>query len=74
MSQNPRISAFGGNPSSYVQAAGSGNTPSVLSDWQPYPVPVPGTLVGQKSSASMRNPVCNAQVGDNGNTTSAQTG
>ena len=32
LSQNPRIPVSGGNPSSYFQAAGNGNTPSAQLD------------------------------------------
>ena len=36
LSQNPGIPVFGGNPSSYVRVAGSGNITSVLPIWKPY--------------------------------------
>ena len=32
LSRNPRIPVFGGNPSSYVRAAGNGSTPSAQLD------------------------------------------
>ena len=35
LSQNPGILVSRGNPSSYVQAVGNGNTPSAQSDRQP---------------------------------------
>ena len=35
LSRNPRILVSGGNPSSYVRAAGNGSTPSAQSDRQP---------------------------------------
>ena len=35
LSRNPEILVFGGNPSSYVRAAGNGSTPFVQPDWQP---------------------------------------
>ena len=50
LSRNPGIPISGGNPSSYVWAAGNGSTPSAQSDRQPLSVPSPdghgsGTLV-----------------------------
>ena len=50
LSQNPWIPVFGGNPSSYVRAAGSSNTLSAQPDQQLSSVPGPdgrdsGTLV-----------------------------
>ena len=36
-SQNPGISASGGNPVSYVQADSRNNKPSILPDWEPWP-------------------------------------
>ena len=35
LSQNLGIPVSGGNPSSYVRAAGNGSTPSTHLDWQP---------------------------------------
>ena len=35
LSRNPGITVSGGNPSSYVQAAGNCSTPSAHPDWQP---------------------------------------
>ena len=49
LAQNPRIPTFVGNPASYVQADSNRNMSLVLVG------PVPGTLVGQKSSASFPN-------------------
>ena len=47
--QNLGISAFGGNPASYVHADGNRSISSALAG------PVPGALMGQKSSASFPN-------------------
>ena len=33
LSRNPGIPVSGGNPSSYVQDVGNGNTPSAQPDW-----------------------------------------
>ena len=35
LSRNTRILVSGGNPSSYVRAAGNGSTPSAQPNWQP---------------------------------------
>ena len=35
LSQNVGIPVSGGNPASYVRAAGNGSTPSAHPDWQP---------------------------------------
>ena len=42
LSQNPEILVFGGNPSSCVQDADNGSTPSAPPDRQLSPVPGPG--------------------------------
>ena len=65
LSQNVGIPVSGGNPASYVRAAGNGSTPSAHPDWQPSLVSLMfGTEVSYNLGipASVGNPVESVQV------------